>query len=55
MKYIIIAAAVIAVLILLKVIGDRKYKRNRIFSAERSFGTERRMTEEACSERKTGR
>ena len=46
MKYILIAAAVIAVLIALKVIGDRKYKRNRIISAERSFGAERRMDED---------
>ncbi len=46
MKYILIAAAVIAVIITLKIIGDRKYKRNRIISAERSFGAERRMDED---------
>ena len=43
MKYILIAAAVIAVIITLKIAGDRKYKRNRIISAERSFGAERKM------------
>ena len=34
MKYIIIAAAVIAVLIVLKVTGDRKNKRNWLLYAE---------------------
>ncbi|MBR3535345.1 MAG: hypothetical protein IKN85_05900, partial [Oscillospiraceae bacterium] len=46
MKYIIIAAAVIAVLIVLKVIGDRKNKRDWLLYAEKSFGIKRRIDED---------
>ena len=46
MKYILIAAAVIAVLIVLKVTGDRKNKRNWLLYAEKSFGIKRRFDED---------